>query len=44
MAPKIIPADMSICEISVEEEKADYGGEKLLTENKSCLMCDFVAR
>ena len=43
LAPKVLAEDMSICEISDDEDVTDRG-EKLLTESKSCVTCEFEAK
>ena len=43
LAPKVLAEDMSVCEISDDEDVTDRG-EKLLTESKSCVTCEFEAK
>ena len=40
---RLLIEDMSVCEISDEDEQNESNEEILLVENKSCKMCDFEA-
>ena len=38
---RVLVEDISVCEISDEDEQNETNVEKLLVENKSCEVCDF---
>ena len=44
LAPKVLAEDISVSEVSVHDEEETNKEEKLLTESKSCDVCEFEAK